>query len=108
MPQVSITALTRFVSRGLSGATDLFLCLESAGVAGIESYLQRLALLTAGRHLETRDLWLGVAGTGRAEGDFAAGDPVCSVEVHGETAAEVLTRLHDRHESVLNLLEDPS
>jgi hypothetical protein len=54
--------VSAFVSRGLCRNLDLFLCVEADDLLPLERYLQRLAVTTAGRHLETLDTWLGCKG----------------------------------------------
>ena len=56
----------------------------------------------AARRLADRPHAHDLPGVGQA---FAAGDPVCSIEARGASAAEVLARLHERREAVLQSLE---
>lgn len=66
-----VAGVTAFVARGLSGTTDLFLCVQSQQIEGVEAYLRQLPLLGAGRHLQTQQLWLGCGGADQAPGEFA-------------------------------------
>jgi hypothetical protein len=63
----SRVALTACAARGLSGRTDLFLVVEAEEPADLEAFLQHWALTTAGRHLETLDLYLGSAALGKVD-----------------------------------------